>query len=208
MDAISELRYRLKSFLQICKTDASTPECGGNTTTVPLATWNDGQIGDTLKAVVLEAEKRGLGDRAEAVLLRFFEPLPEPIPAIEEAMRFVERLDAMKPAAIEPTESAIEQGDDSGVADAPNVSSNEGKGVAPRNDWLLRQYEDKGTDTYHKPAKVFAKWDIMTNEDRAGICPDSPNKVSKATVAKSIKRAQAARDGKPAKRKRAPRKKP
>lgn len=63
-----------------------------------------------------------------------------------------------------------------------------GKGVAPRDEWFVRQYEASGTDTYHKPAKVHHKWDTMRLAERAEICPDAPNKVTKSAVEQAIKR--------------------
>ena len=72
-------------------------------------------------------------------------------------------------------------------------------GVAPRNAWSLQQYEASGTDTYHKPVKIHAKWGAMEATERAEICPDSPNKITKAAIVKGIKRARDLRDGKPAK---------
>ena len=72
-----------------------------------------------------------------------------------------------------------------------------GQGAAPRNIWFLEQYEAAGTDTYHKPAKIFDKWDRMTSEGRACICPDCPGKIAKSSVASAIKRARKQRDGKP-----------
>jgi hypothetical protein len=85
----------------------------------------------------------------------------------------------------------------------------DGKGVAPRNDWFLAQYETKGTDTYHKPAKIHTKWAAMKATERAEICPDNPNKVTKDAVAKAINRALVKRnDLKSAKAGRKPKKKP
>jgi hypothetical protein len=75
------------------------------------------------------------------------------------------------------------------------------KPVAARNAWFLSQYEAKGTDTYHKPVKVWVKWDAMSQQQRATISPESPNKIAKATVANAIKRARAERDGIATKRK-------
>jgi hypothetical protein len=71
-----------------------------------------------------------------------------------------------------------------------------GKGVAPRRRWFLQQYEARGTDTYHKPAKIHASWDRMTATERAAICPDSPNKIAKSTVESDIDRAREQRDEK------------
>jgi hypothetical protein len=77
------------------------------------------------------------------------------------------------------------------------------KGVASRNLWFLQQYEAIGTETYHKPAKIYAKWDGMKVGERAIICPDSPNKITKAAVDSAIKRTRKSRDEKqPAKSKR------
>ena len=93
--------------------------------------------------------------------------------------------------------------DETAVADAVK-----GRGVAPRNAWFLAQYEARGSETYHKPAKIHAKWEGMTATARADICPDSPNKIAQDTVWSSIKRELAKRDGpKPAKPKRTPAKK-
>jgi hypothetical protein len=63
-----------------------------------------------------------------------------------------------------------------------------GKGVAPRNRWILEQYKARGTETYHKPAKIHAKWVGMTATERAAICPDCPNRIAKSTVATICKR--------------------
>ncbi len=95
-DILSELRWKLKDLLHICKTDQD-PNCGWNTKTEPLGNWNmSGELlADTLKRGVVEAEKRGLGDRAEAVYLRLLAPIADPVPAVEEASRFTERLDAL-----------------------------------------------------------------------------------------------------------------
>ncbi len=68
-----------------------------------------------------------------------------------------------------------------------------GKGVAPRNTWIVQQYEAAGTETYHKPAKIHAAWCAMTTTARAAVCPDSPNKISKSTVAAVIKLANKVR---------------
>jgi hypothetical protein len=76
-----------------------------------------------------------------------------------------------------------------GDSGQPAVETNR-NGVAPRNAWFLTQYEAIATDTYRKPAKIHAKWDAMTTMARAEICPDSPNKIAKATVASIIKRAK------------------
>jgi hypothetical protein len=92
-----------------------------------------------------------------------------------------------------------------GEAHAAPSADSDAKGVTPRRLWFLRQDEARGTDTYHKPAKIHAKWDGMTATERAAICPDSPNKIDKDTVASDILRARIARDGnKPAKSKRKP----
>lgn len=88
------------------------------------------------------------------------------------------------------------------------IPAGKGEGVAPRNRMFLEWYEALGTDTYHKPAKIHAKWQGMTQEQRAAICPDSPNKITKAAVEKGIQRARQERDrNKPAKPKRKSRKK-
>jgi hypothetical protein len=71
-----------------------------------------------------------------------------------------------------------------------------GKGIAPRDAKFLEWYEAIGTDTYHKPAKIHAKWESMTATERAVICPDSPNKIAKGTVDSNIKRARMERDSK------------
>ena len=65
-----------------------------------------------------------------------------------------------------------------------------GKSVAPRNAKFLEWYEARGTDTFHKPAVIHRKWNGMKQEQRAAICPESPNKITKATVVKGIKRAR------------------
>ncbi|MEN6407014.1 MAG: hypothetical protein ABFC77_11145 [Thermoguttaceae bacterium] len=82
------------------------------------------------------------------------------------------------------------------------------RGVAPRNEWIMQQYDAHGTDTYHKPAKIYTKWKAMTATERASICPDSPNKISKATVDQVVKLARKERNCQDlAKPKRTPRKK-
>jgi len=63
--------------------------------------------------------------------------------------------------------------------------------VAPRDDWFLRQYEARGTDTYHKPEAIGEKWNSLTKEERAKICPACSNTVTITTVVKSIQRAKA-----------------
>jgi hypothetical protein len=78
-------------------------------------------------------------------------------------------------------------GEEAKPAAVPPAAS---KGVAPRNAWFLSQYEGRGTDTYHKPAKIHAKWQAMKTTERAAICPDSPNQIAKATIAKIIKLAK------------------
>ncbi len=65
-----------------------------------------------------------------------------------------------------------------------------GKGVSPRDAWFLAQYEARGTDTCHKPAKIHAMWDAMKTTERAAICPDATNKIAKSTIDKIIKRAK------------------
>ena len=65
-----------------------------------------------------------------------------------------------------------------------------GKGVAPRDEWFLEQYEAIGADTYHTPAEIHAKWEAMKATERAAICPENPNKVSKSAVEQAIKRLQ------------------
>ena len=69
-------------------------------------------------------------------------------------------------------------------------------GVAPRNLWFLQQHGARGTDTYHSPKRIHAKWDGMKERERAAICPDAPGKVSVAAVRQGIKRARMAGDGK------------
>jgi hypothetical protein len=69
------------------------------------------------------------------------------------------------------------------------------KGVARRDAWFLQQYDARGTDTYHKPAKIHAKWEGMTATARAEICPTSPNKIAKGTVESAIKRGRKERNG-------------
>ena len=63
-----------------------------------------------------------------------------------------------------------------------------GSGFAPRDAWFLRQYEELGSDTYHKPVVIFHQWVRMTQEERATICPTAPNKVGREAVAKAIQR--------------------
>ncbi len=114
---------------------------------------------------------------------------------VTQVQRELEGFDAN--AKAEP--SATEQPQDNG-----KITST---GIAPRDAWFVTQYEARGTDTYHKPAKIFAKWDAMTATARAEICPDSPNKIAQGTVASAIKRAIEARDNKePTKPRRSPRK--
>jgi hypothetical protein len=78
-------------------------------------------------------------------------------------------------------------------------SATKGKGVAPRNAWFLTQWEARGTDTYHKPAKIQDDWWHMTDKQRAEICPDNPARVSRVVVARGISRARELRDGLPTK---------
>jgi hypothetical protein len=86
--------------------------------------------------------------------------------------------------------------------EAPTPATPATKGTASRDRWFLEQYEARGTDTYHKPAKIHGKWDEMKAADRAKLSPESPNKVTKSAVVQAIKRARMKRDGKPAKPKR------
>ncbi len=71
-----------------------------------------------------------------------------------------------------------------------------GRGVAPRNEWFLQQWEARGTDTYHRPKKVYDKWQEMKHEERAAICPEASGKVSHDAVVQGIKRARNAHGGK------------
>ena len=91
------------------------------------------------------------------------------------------------------------------AADRPEATSEAtaaaaGKGVAPRNLWFLQQWEAQRTDTYHRPKKVYDKWQEMKAEERAAICPGAPGKVSHDAVVQGIKRAREAHDGKPDRR--------
>jgi hypothetical protein len=70
------------------------------------------------------------------------------------------------------------------------ADSEQKKGVAVRRDKFLEWYNAEGTDTYHKPAKICNTWNGLTQKERAAICPESPNKVAKSTVATDIKRAR------------------
>ena len=85
-----------------------------------------------------------------------------------------------------------------------------GRGVAPRDEWCLVQYEARGYVTFHKPSKVCAKWNAMKLSERQAICPDRPETALPYAIDKGIKRARIARDVKPgkppAKRKRTARK--
>ena len=69
-----------------------------------------------------------------------------------------------------------------------------GSGFAPRDAWFLRQYEELGSDTYHKPVVIFHQWVRMTQEERATICPTAPNKIAYEAVVQAIKRARKKRD--------------
>lgn len=80
----------------------------------------------------------------------------------------------------------------------PDPAVTAGRGVAPRNEWFLTQYETRG-DTYHKPSKICAKWNALKLPEREAICPDGPKTVLRDAVDKGIKRAREARDGKPSK---------
>jgi len=75
-----------------------------------------------------------------------------------------------------------------------------GRGVAPRNEWSLEQWETRGAATYRKPSKVCAKWNAMKLSEREAICPDRPEMVLLSAVARGITRARHARDGKPSNR--------
>ena len=65
----------------------------------------------------------------------------------------------------------------------------EGKGVAPRNRWFKQQYEASGTETYRSHAAIRDKWNRMTKEQRAEICPANTNIVTREGVITGIKRA-------------------
>ena len=92
------------------------------------------------------------------------------------------KLPKVKPKASTSTASAVN-------------TNPQGKGVVPRDAKFLEWYEARGTDTFHKPAKIHAKWEAMTATQRAEICPDSPNRIAKGTVESGIKRARMKRDG-------------
>ncbi len=85
------------------------------------------------------------------------------------------------------------------AAPEPPASTAAGKGVAPRNEWFLKQYETPG-DTFHRPSKVCAKWRALKLSEREAICPDSPGPVLQDAVVTAIKRARQARGDKPAAR--------
>jgi hypothetical protein len=64
-----------------------------------------------------------------------------------------------------------------------------GRSVTLRNRWFLTQHSALGTDTFHSPKAIREKWNRMTESERATICPSSPGKVTKDTVAQAIKLA-------------------
>jgi hypothetical protein len=70
------------------------------------------------------------------------------------------------------------------------------KGVAPRNEWFLEQYEAVGMNTHHSPKHIHDKWWNMPDAERKSICPKAPQKVALAVVRQGIVRARVARDGK------------
>ena len=89
----------------------------------------------------------------------------------------------------------------------PGRDNPEPKGVAPRNQWFLKQHEARGTETYGSPKTILETWNTMKTEQRAKICPHSPGKVTNDTVAKGIQTARKVRDGKSQKTKHKPLKK-
>ena len=109
--------------------------------------------------------------------------------------------DALRDATVVKTECQPADEQQTTVSERGNETLDEqdtngliGKGVAPRDEWFVRQYEASGTDTYHKPAKVHHKWDTMRMAERVEICPDAPNKVTKSAVEQAIKRFIKKRD--------------
>jgi hypothetical protein len=96
--------------------------------------------------------------------------------------------------ACPPVAAAIEQAADRlSAGKALDETGSALEGVASRDRWFVEQYEAIGTDTYHKPAKIWQKWCSMKSSERAGICPAAPNTVTKSAVEKAIKRALASR---------------
>ena len=81
-------------------------------------------------------------------------------------------------------------------ASAVDRSNAVGKGVAPRDDWFLKQYDAVDTDTYHSPATIRSEWNGMRIEDRRAICEGSPSNVSVSAVEKAISRAKKRKNGK------------
>ena len=68
---------------------------------------------------------------------------------------------------------------------APQQES-ESTGVAPRNDQFLEWYEAKGADTFHSHATIRDKWNALTLQERATICPDRPETIAKGTKGRQV----------------------
>jgi hypothetical protein len=100
--------------------------------------------------------------------------------------------DKMQAATTPP---AADEGPQAPAADTLSA----GRGVAPRNEWFLQQYETPG-DTFHKPSKVCAKWNAMKLPEREAICPDRPETVLRDAVVTGFKRARKSRGDEPAAR--------
>jgi hypothetical protein len=105
------------------------------------------------------------------------------------------------PQTISPNESVSDR-------KAPAGGDDAGGGVAPRNAKFLEWYESKGSDTYHSHAKIRDKWNGMTKDERAAICPAAPVSVNREVVIQGVKRAAQARaESRPKTRKKAATKK-
>ena len=121
---------------------------------------------------------------------------PPPMPAVQDEATAIAALDEAGRWCDENEAPDTKTGVGAGKWKAqngdapPKVGVTNGMGVAPRNQWIMTQYEACGTDTYHKPAKIHAKWEAMKATERAVICSDSPNKISRATVEQVIKLAR------------------
>lgn len=70
-------------------------------------------------------------------------------------------------------------------------------GVAPRDAWSLKQWEAIGTETFHSPTRIQAKWNSMKLAERESICPGAPKTASFYAISRGISRAKIARGDKP-----------
>ncbi len=58
----------------------------------------------------------------------------------------------------------------------------EPKGVGPRRQLFLEWYQDQSKPTHHSHAEIRKKWNALSAEERARICPASPQEVTRDVV--------------------------